>query len=98
MDRYVSLYDTMETAKVRFLGFASEKSRYDFGIVYTNKFFGKPLVICMQTGQSTLLSSEDAVNLDHLQKVFRLDCPHEAEELSQFFRENLPSMPFENQY
>ncbi len=99
MDRYDSLYDVTETARVQFLGFVSERNRYDFGIVYTNSFFGKPLVICMQTGQSTLLSSEDAINPDYLLKTFRLGCPNEAEELCQFFQEYLPSLPLgENQY
>lgn len=99
MDRYDNLYDVTETAKLRFLGFVTEKTRHDFGIVYTHKFYGKPLVICMQTGQSALLSAEDAENFKYLQKVFRLDCPQEAEALSDFFQEWLPSMPFEeNQY
>ncbi|WP_139490016.1 DUF3055 domain-containing protein [Brevibacillus dissolubilis] len=99
MEIYDNLYDVSENANVRFFGFVSQKQRYDFGIVYTHRFYGKPLVICMQTGQSTLLSSEDAVNPTYLQKIFRLDCPDEADELSRFFQENLPSLPFEeNQY
>jgi hypothetical protein len=95
MERYDNLYDVTETAQVRFLGFASEKVRHDFGIVFTHRFFGKPLVICMQTGQSTILSSEDAINPAYLQKIFRLDCAGEAEALAHFFQENLPSLPFE---
>jgi hypothetical protein len=53
----------------------------------------------MQTGQSTLLSSEDAVSPGYLQKIFRLDSESEAEALAQFFQEYLPTIPFEeNQY
>ncbi|CAM5786657.1 MULTISPECIES: DUF3055 domain-containing protein [Brevibacillus] len=99
MERYDHLYDVAENAQVRFFGFVTERTRHDFGIVYTNKFYGKPLVICMQTGQSTLLGSEDAVNPEYLKKIFRLDCSDEAEMLSHFFQEHLPSLPFEeNQY
>ncbi|CAJ1001913.1 MULTISPECIES: DUF3055 domain-containing protein [Bacillales] len=99
MERFDHLYDVAETAQVRFFGVATELARHDFGIVFTNKFDGKPLVICMQTGQSTLLSSEDAVNPEYLKKVFRIDCQNEAEMLSQFFQECLPSVPLEdNQY
>jgi len=99
MEHFDHLYDESENAKVRFLGFASERSRHDFGIVYTHKFYGKPLVICMQTGQSTLLCSEDAVNPGYLQKIFRLDSASEAEALAQFFQEFLPTISFEdNQY
>jgi len=49
------LYDESESAKVDFFGYASERARYDFAIVFTNRFFGKPLVVCMQTGRSSLL-------------------------------------------
>lgn len=99
MDRYDYLYNDTESAQVNFFGFISDKSRFDFGIVYSHRFFGKPLVICMQTGQSALLSSEDAVNPEYLQKIFRLNCPIDAQELSEFFQDHLPPMPFEeNQY
>ena len=98
MEYFDHLYDESENAKVRFLGFASERSRYDFGIVYTHKFFGKPLVICMQTGQSTLLCSEDALNPGYLKKVFRLKSESEAKELSAYLREFLPTTSFEDQY
>ncbi|MFI8711094.1 DUF3055 domain-containing protein [Brevibacillus brevis] len=99
MEHYDHLYDVSENANVRFLGFISEGTRYDFGMVFTHKFYGKPLVICMQTGQSTLLSSDDAVNPGYLQKIFRLDSENEAVALAEFFQEHLPSIPFEeNQY
>lgn len=99
MEHYDHLYDESENAKVRFLGFVSEGTRHDFGIVFTHKFYGKPLVICMQTGQSSLLSSEDAVNPEYLKKIFRLKSASEAEALALFFQECLPTIPFEeNQY
>lgn len=99
MERYDNLYDVTETAQVRFLGFVTDGTRHDFGIVFTHRFYGKPLVVCMQSGQSTLISSEDAINPGYLQKVFRLKNASEAEALSHFFQEFLPSMPFEeNQY
>jgi hypothetical protein len=99
MEHYDHLYEESENANVRFLGLVSEGTRHDFGIVFTHKFYGKPLVICMQTGQSTLLGSEDAVNPGYLQKIFRLDSESEAETLAQFFQEYLPTIPFEeNQY
>lgn len=98
METFEHLYDESENAKVRFLGFASEHSRYDFGIVYTHKFYGKPLVICMQTGQSTLLCSEDALNPGYLKKTFRLKSEREAKELSAYLRDFLPTVSFEDQY
>lgn len=95
MSLYERLYDESEKAKVRFVGFISEYGRYDFGIVYTHMFFGKPLVVCMQTGRSSLLSLEDADNLEYLQKIFNLKSKIEAEEISLFFKNNLPSATIE---
>lgn len=98
MELFSKLYDEQENVKVRFVGFTTEHTRYDFGIVYTNMFFGKPLVICMQTGRSTLLESKDAEDLDHLQKVFQIKDPQQASDLADFFKETLPPVPFTTQY
>ena len=92
MSFYERLYDESERAKVRFVGFISEYGRYDYGIVYTNMFFGKPLVVCMQTGRSSLLSLEDAENLEYLQRIFHLRSLEEAEEVSVFLKSCLPAL------
>ncbi|SFA76397.1 MULTISPECIES: DUF3055 domain-containing protein [unclassified Bacillus (in: firmicutes)] len=98
MDLFEKLYDEHENVKVRFIGFTTEHTRYDFGIVYTNMFFGKPLVVCMQTGRSTLLDNKDIEDIDHLQSVFRIQTKEQAADLVEFFMEILPNMPFETQY
>jgi len=97
MSHYERLYDESEKVKVRFVGFVSDHGRYDFGIIYTKMFFGKPLVVCMQTGRSSLLSLEDAENLEYLQRVYNLRTREEAEELSVFFRTNLPALTMESE-
>ncbi|PYI54467.1 DUF3055 domain-containing protein [Paenibacillus flagellatus] len=91
------LYDTAEQANIQFVGYATERTRYDFGIVYTNAFFGKPLVVCMQTNRSSLLDYHDLDNLTHLQKSFRLT-PVEAAEVSSFLRQLIPPLPAKDQY
>lgn len=98
MELFEKMYDDSENVKVRFVGFTTEDTRYDFGIVYTNMFFGKPLVVCMQTGRSTLLDPKDIEDLDHIQNVFRIKERHQAADLAEFFRETLPSIPFVTQY
>lgn len=92
------LYDELEYSKVRFVGLATEDSRYDFGIVYTNKFFGKPLVICMQTGRSTLLNQDDLQDYDFLQKAFNIPCYTSARNLSLILDGFLPHSVFDAQY
>jgi hypothetical protein len=97
MELFEKLYDENETVKVRFVGFTASESRFDFGIVYTNMFFGKPLVICMQTGRSTLLELCDIQDLEYLQTAFKIEHAH-AIELAEFFKETLPEVPFQSQY
>lgn len=87
---FEKLYDEHENVKVRFLGFITNEMRYDFGIVYTNMFFGKPLVVCMQTGRATLLGRDDVDNIHHLREVFKLKTDEEAGDLAQLFQLLVP--------
>src|SRR5690606_12245032 len=98
MELFEKLYDEQENVNVRFVGFTTELTRYDFGIVYTNLFFAKPLVICMQTGRSTLLDPKDLEDIEYLQKVFKMDHYQQAADLCEFFREAIPGTHFETQY
>ena len=91
-------YDETERVNVRFIGFMTDEARYDFGVVYTHLFFGKPLVICMQTGRSTLLDLKDLEDLEHLQKLFNLPSKSNASELASFLTDAFPMIPFETQY
>lgn len=95
---FEKLYDEHESVKVRFLGFMTHDTRYDFGVIYTNMFFGKPLIVCMQTGKSTLLGRDDVENIQYLQEVFKLGSEEEATELSQFFSFLVPSTSLHAEY
>lgn len=95
---FEGLYDVTEQTQVHFVGFVSENNRYDFSIVYTEQFFGKPLIICMQTGRSSLLCYNDLTNHDHLQKVFNIKDRRQAEELSIFLQQRIPVLPYQEQY
>lgn len=98
LDFFDKLYDEHEKVRVRFVGFATEQTRYDFGIVYTDMFFGKPLVICMQTGRSTLLDPKDLDDIEYIQSAFRIKDLQQAKDLVEFFSEALPETPFQTQY
>lgn len=95
---FEGLYDLSELTQVRFIGFHSENARYDFGIVYTNSFFGKPLVIDMQSGRSFLLSACDINNKEWIRKTFSIHSEEDAEKLSDFFEDHLPQLAMDNQY
>ena len=84
------LYDEMEQSNVRFVGFTTKEGSQDFVIVYTSQFFGKPLDVCMQSGQSSLLDSSDVKDLDFLQKKFRLPDKMVAMDLADFLNDVVP--------
>ncbi|ANB56313.1 hypothetical protein GFC29_243 [Anoxybacillus sp. B7M1] len=98
MDLVDKLYDEHEQVKVQFVGFATKDTRYDFGIVYTNLFFGKPLVICMQTGRSALLDPRDVENHEYLQNIFRIDTASQTADLADFFSDLIPPAPLHPEY
>jgi hypothetical protein len=98
MEIFGKLYDESEKVQVRFVGFTTESTRFDFGIVYTNKFFGKPLVVCMQTGRSALLDPKDLEDTEYLKTAFKITDEQQAADLVEFFQEALPAIPFEPQY
>jgi hypothetical protein len=92
------LYDITEQTQVNFAGYISENARYDFSIIETDQFFGKSLVVCMQTGRSSLMCFDDLSNLDYLQSVFNIVRKEEAEELSNFLCSRLQIIPKREQY
>ncbi|MBU9711274.1 DUF3055 domain-containing protein [Evansella tamaricis] len=95
---YERLYDDMERVNVRFIGMTTENTRYDFGIMYTNLFFGKPLITCMQTGRSFLMCAEDAEDVEHIQRLLKIQDSTEATAISEFFKVTLPLTSTEVQY
>ncbi|AGK52917.1 DUF3055 domain-containing protein [Bacillus sp. 1NLA3E] len=98
MEIFEKLYDEQEKVKVRFTGFTTEQTRYDFGIVYTNMFFGKPLVVCMQTGRSALLDPKDLEDSEYLKSAFKITDEKQAEDLIEFFHSAIQGVPYEPQY
>lgn len=83
------LYDESEQTNTRYVGFATDHARYDIAIVSTAHFFGKKLVVAIQSGKSAILSEEDAQNAAYIMKAFSISDEREAEELSDFLAANL---------
>lgn len=95
---FEKLYDEMENANVRFIGFTDGQKRFDFGIVYTTLFFGKPLVICLQSNCSALFDPNDLENIDYIQSAFNVREKEEAAAIAEFLKSEIPATPFEPQY
>ncbi len=83
------LYDEDDTYPCRFVGFIGKKSQFDLVLIATDHFFGKTLVVCMQTQRSAVLSSQEAQDILHVAQAFHLT-EEEAQEASAFLTANLP--------
>lgn len=92
-----NLYDVIESSNVNFVGCISEESRFDFAIIYTSHFFGKPLVVCMQTGRSSPLSADDLGDTEILCSRFLVSA-EAAVELGGLLRGRLPQLEVQDQY
>lgn len=98
MELYDRLYDESERVNVQFVGMTTDNGRFDFGIVFTTMFFGKPLITCMQTGKSCLLNRDDLDDVDYVKDLFEVSEESDAVALQEFFRSVLPPSILEAQY
>ncbi|PLR69570.1 MULTISPECIES: DUF3055 domain-containing protein [Bacillaceae] len=98
MNAFEKFYDDSEQAHVRYVGFVTQDHRYDLAIVYSSMFFGKPLVVCLQTCKATLLDSSDIEDLELLKQAFQTGTLQQAAELADFFKEIIPSVQLTTQY
>ncbi|WP_028545017.1 SAV0927 family protein [Paenibacillus taiwanensis] len=94
---YEHLYEVTEQANISFIGWAAEQGRYDFALIYSNHFIGKTLVVCMQTGRSTLLSEED-LTPEQIQVSFQLEDMTCAKEAVQILSTRIPALQVRDQY
>lgn len=87
---YINMYDEQEETMTRFVGFVGNH-RWDLAITQTKHFYGKSLVINIQSGRSAILDkddlSEDKVHL--LAEQFALSDEEEVQELAEFLLANL---------
>lgn len=80
------LYDEKENTTTRYVSFMGETSRHDLVITITEKFYGKKLVINMQTNRAALIGDDDLKEEGYLEFAFGIS-PEEAEELLTFFHQ-----------
>ncbi|MDQ0884577.1 SAV0927 family protein [Peribacillus sp. V2I11] len=56
------LFEESESQSVHYYCIATEHHRYDFAIIFTNNFFGKAMVVSIQSGTMVLMCNEDTEN------------------------------------
>ncbi|HZG83769.1 DUF3055 domain-containing protein [Paenibacillus sp.] len=81
------LSDSTEQTSTRYVTMVTPKlNRFDLAITTTNRFYGKKLVIDMQSGISAIIGPDDLEEEGYLEHRFRLN-EEQAEELYQFLSE-----------
>ncbi|GAB2692795.1 SAV0927 family protein [Paenibacillus thermoaerophilus] len=95
---FEKIYDSVEQAQVQYIGYISDASKYDFAIVFSSHFFGKPLVVCLQTNRASILGTDDLDDLPHLLKLFDIKDLEEGKELADLLRRRMPEPHFDDPY
>ncbi|WP_216828581.1 SAV0927 family protein [Alkalihalobacterium elongatum] len=95
---FESIYGMDDLSTVQHIGYASESRMYDFTLVFSDHFFGKTLVTCLQSGNSSLLDFQDVSNVSIIKKVFRIQDDEIAQEVSALLQSKIPLAKNFNQY
>ena len=86
----INMYDDSEDTQTRFVGFVGDH-RWDLAITKTQHFYGKSLVVCLQTNRVGILGNDDLEDdkLYLLGRTFGLDDEDQTIELRNFLYTNL---------
>ena len=80
------LYNDLLDTKTRFVSFMGEESRYDFAITITDRFYGKKLVLNLQSTRFAIIGHDDLEEEGYLEHAFQIT-EAEALELNDFLKE-----------
>ncbi len=82
----IQLYDYTSPANIRFIGIAKKRRRFDLGIVITDQFFGKLLILDMQGSRFAIIGPDDLEEENYLEETFHFS-KEEADELRDVLQE-----------
>lgn len=86
MSEFHFLYDDTENTQTRFVSFMGNHQRYDLAITKTEKYYGKVLVLNLQSNRFAIIGRDDLDEPGYLEHVYNLD-ETEAEELRSFLND-----------
>jgi len=82
------LYDDTVQAAVRFVSFVGERQRFDLALIKTDRFYGKSVVLDMQSNRFAILGRDDLEEPGYLERAYQLD-EQDANDLRAFLDECL---------
>ncbi|MDF2557014.1 MAG: hypothetical protein K0R71_842 [Bacillales bacterium] len=86
MKEFELLYDDISETKTRFISFVGEYGRYDLCLLYSNRFYGKVIVLNMLSNKFVIIGEDDLFEESFLETSFQIDT-NEAVELRIFLKE-----------
>jgi hypothetical protein len=94
MSEFDYLYDTTEQTSTRFVCFLGESMRrFDLAIMTTNRYYGKKIVIDLQSGRSAIIGPDDLEEEGYLEFAYKLT-EEEAAELRAFLEQIVGTVNF----
>ncbi|MNI68391.1 hypothetical protein D3C73_1240830 [compost metagenome] len=88
------LYDHTEETSTRFVCFVGEAlHRFDLAIMSSTRYYGKKLVIDLQSGRSAVIGPDDLEAEGYLEYAFKID-EEQARELEEFLSQIVGSVNF----
>ncbi|MFC5449526.1 DUF3055 domain-containing protein [Paenibacillus aestuarii] len=95
MSDFDFLYDHSEETTTRFVCFIGNESmrRFDLAIMTTTRYYGKKLVIDLQTGRTVVMGPDDLAEEGYLEYAFKIN-EEEAQELTAFLSQVIGSIHF----
>jgi len=94
MSDFDFLYDHTEETTTRFVCFVGESlRRFDLAVMTTTRYYGKKMVIDLQTGRSAVIGPDDLAEEGYLEYAFKIN-EEEAAELGSFLSQIVGTINF----
>lgn len=86
LDDFMYLYDDNIETRTRFVGFMGNTIRFDIAILHTDRFYGKIMVLDLQSNKFAIIGHDDLKEPGYLEFAFGLN-EEAAEELKTFLEQ-----------
>ena len=83
MSEPMYLYDEVEDTQTRYVSFVDDNTRFDLALITTERFFGKTLVLDLQSNRYAIIGQDDLEEPGYLEEVYGIG-PEEAKRLKKF--------------
>ena len=77
------LYDDEDEAKIKFVGFVGEHGRYDLTLIYTDRHYGKTIVLNTQNNTFGIIGRDDLEEEGYISHILQLS-EEEGNEVTEY--------------